>query len=47
MSSIGKIIPFRVKLGPFKNRSRSSSFSYLLFIVTVNIYTNSVKISEI
>ena len=45
-SSIDIIIPFRVKFGPLKKRSKSSSFSYLFLILTLHIYSNSVNISE-
>ena len=38
MSSLGIIIPFCVKLGSFKKRSRSSSFLHLFLILILNIY---------
>ena len=54
MSSKGLIIPFCIKLGPLKNRSRSSSFSHFLkflilntaMILILNRYSNSAKRSK-
>ena len=42
MSRIRIIIPFRVKLGPFKKRSRSFSFHTFLILILI-IYSNGVK----
>ena len=46
LSSTEIIIPFPVKLGLFKKVSRPSSLSHL-FLILINIYSNSIKISEI